>query len=138
MSLKLEIAIPQRKILEEESVDSVTLPGSEGELGILPEHVPLITTLDTGILSYQTGNRRQALAIHWGYAQVEGNRVTVLAELAEKADEIDAGRAQIAEQKAREVLKGHFGEDEVEIQRMLKYESKLKRALVRQSATEFQ
>ena len=68
MSLQLEIATPQRKILEEETVDAVTLPGSEGELGILPEHVPLITTLDSGILSYQTGNRRQALAIHWGYA----------------------------------------------------------------------
>ena len=54
-----------------------------------------------------------------------------------KQDEIDAGRAQIAERKAREVLKDHFGEDEVEVQRMLKYESKLKRALVRQSATEF-
>ena len=137
MNLQLEIVTPQRKILEDETVDAVTLPGSEGELGILPEHVPLMTTLDTGVLSYQIGNERHALAIHWGYAQVEGNRVTVLAELAEKVDEIDLDRAQAAERKAREILKSHFGEDEVEIQRMLKYESKLKRALVRQSATQF-
>ena len=137
MNLQGEIVTPQRKILEDETVDAVTLPGSEGELGILPEHVPLMTTLDTGVLSYQKGNERHALAIHWGYAQVEGNRVTILAELAEKVDEIDFGRAQAAERKAREILKSHFGEDEVEIQRMLKYESKLKRALVRQSATQF-
>ncbi len=137
MNLQLEIVTPQRKILEDETVDAVTLPGSEGELGILPEHVPLMTTLDTGVLSYQKGNEGHALAIHWGYAQVEGNRVTILAELAEKVDEIDFGRAQAAERKAREILKSHFGEDEVEIQRMLKYESKLKRALVRQSATQF-
>ena len=137
MSLQLEIVTPQRRILQDETVDAVTLPGSEGELGILPAHVPLMTTLDTGVLTYQKGNQRQGLAIHWGYLQIEGNRVTVLAELAEKSNEIDVGRAQTAEQKAREILRGHFGEDEVEIQRMLKFESKLKRALVRQSTTQF-
>ncbi|MDP6730041.1 MAG: ATP synthase F1 subunit epsilon, partial [SAR324 cluster bacterium] len=66
--LKLEVVTPQKKALETE-VDSVTLPGSDGELGILPEHVPLITTLDTGIVSYITGSQKQYLVVHWGYAQ---------------------------------------------------------------------
>ena len=133
MTLQLEIVIPQKKILEDEAIDSVTLPGSEGELGILPEHIPLMTTLDTGILTYQKGSQHHALAIHWGYAQVERNRVTVLAELAEKAEDIDLNRAEAAEKKAQETLRDHFGDEDPERQRQLKYESKLKRALVRQT-----
>ena len=69
--LKLEVVTPQKKALETE-VDSVTLPGSEGELGILPDHIPLLTTLDTGIVSYSNGSQKQILVVHWGYAQVEG------------------------------------------------------------------
>ena len=86
--LKLEVVTPQKKALETE-VDSVTLPGSEGELGILPDHIPLLTTLDTGIVSYTNGSQKQILVVHWGYAQVEGERVTILAELAESVSEID-------------------------------------------------
>lgn len=137
MNLQLEVVIPQKQIVTEEGIDSVTLPGSEGELGILPEHIPLMTTLDSGVLIYQKGNQNRALAIHWGYAQVENNRVTVLAELAEKADEIDVNRAQVAEKRAEETLRGRFGAEEAELQRQLKYESKLKRALVRQAVARF-
>ncbi|MFL2772183.1 MAG: ATP synthase F1 subunit epsilon [bacterium] len=71
--LKLEVVTPQKKALETD-VDSVTLPGSEGELGILPDHIPLLTTLDTGIVSYTNGSQKQILVVHWGYAQVEGQR----------------------------------------------------------------
>ena len=102
--LSLEVVTPFRTVLIED-VDSVTLPGIEGELGILPEHVPLLTTLDTGIMSYVNGSgNAQAIAVHWGYAQVDGNNVRVLAELAETADEIDLPRAQEAEKKAKELL----------------------------------
>ena len=75
--ISLEVVTPFRTVLNED-VDSVTLPGIEGEMGILPEHVPLLTTLDAGIMSYVNGNgKTQAIAVHWGYAQVDGNNVRV-------------------------------------------------------------
>ena len=139
--LSLEVVTPFRTVLIED-VESVTLPGIEGELGILPEHVPLLTTLDTGIMSYVSGSGNTlAIAVHWGYAQVDGNNVSVLAELAETADEIDLPRAQEAEKKARELL--HSGdlstsewEDEKSRQKI--YENKLQRSVVRQAVVKFQ
>ena len=99
--LSLEVVTPHRTVLIED-VDSVTLPGIEGELGILPEHIPLLTTLDTGLMSYTRSGNKQVIAVHWGYAQVEGNSVRVLAELAETAEEIDLQRAKEAEKKSKE------------------------------------
>jgi F-type H+-transporting ATPase subunit epsilon len=131
--LNLEVVTPHRTVLVED-VDSVTLPGIEGELGILPEHIPLLTTLDTGIVSYSSSGKTQAIAVHWGYAQVEGNSVSVLAELAETAAEIDLERAKDAENKAKETLvSGDPATDwRAEERRQNKYESKLKRSIVRQ------
>ena len=139
--LSLEVVTPFRTVLNED-VDSVTLPGIEGELGILPEHVPLLTILDTGIMSYvnDSGNT-QAIAVHWGYAQVDGNNVRVLAELAETADEIDLPRAQEAEKKAKELLqsgKPNSSEWEDEENRQKIYENKLSRSIVRQAVAKFQ
>jgi F-type H+-transporting ATPase subunit epsilon len=139
--LSLEVVTPFRTVLNED-VDSVTLPGIEGELGILPEHVPLLTTLDTGIMSYvnDSGNT-QAIAVHWGYAQVDGNNVRVLAELAETADEIDLSRAQEAEKKAKELLQSGdptASEWEDEESRQKIYENKLSRSVVRQAVAKFQ
>ena len=139
--LSLEVVTPFRTVLIED-VDSVTLPGIEGELGILPEHVPLLTTLDTGIMSYVNGSgNTQVIAIHWGYAQVDGNNVRVLAELAETADEIDLPRAQEAEKKARELLHSEDlseSEWEDEKSRQKIYENKLQRSVVRQAVVKFQ
>lgn len=138
-TMQLEVVTPSRKMLEV-AVESVTLPGSEGELGILPEHIPLVTTLHTGVLSYSSNGETRVLAVHWGYAQVEAGRVSVLVELAESADEIDVDRARSAETRARETLSGISvsGENwEVEQQRLTKYEAKFKRALVRQQVLQF-
>ena len=139
--LSLEVVTPFRTVLNED-VDSVTLPGIEGELGILPEHVPLLTILDTGIMSYVNGSgKTQAIAVHWGYAQVEGNNVRVLAELAETADEIDLPRAQEAEKKAKELLQSgnpNSSEWEDEENRQKIYENKLSRSIVRQAVAKFQ
>ena len=133
--LSLEVVTPFRTVLNED-VDSVTLPGIEGEMGILPEHVPLLTILDAGIMSYVNSNGKiQALAVHWGYAQVDGNNVRVLAELAETAAEIDLPRAQEAEKKAKELLesgKPNSSDWEDEEGRQNMYEKKLQRSLVRQ------
>ena len=131
--LNLEVVTPHRTVLVE-NVDSVTLPGIEGELGILPEHIPFLTTLDTGIVSYSISGKIQAIAVHWGYAQVEGNSVSVLAELAETVDEIDLQRAKDAENKANETLVSGTPETDwkAEETRQKKYESKLKRSITRQ------
>ena len=138
--LNLEVVTPHRTVLVED-VESVTLPGIEGELGILPEHIPLLTTLDTGIMSYKSSSgKTQAIAVHWGYAQVEGNSVRVLAELAETADEIDIERAKDAEKKAKDILISDAPTTsswEVEESRQNKYESKLKRSIVRQKVAQF-
>ena len=139
--LSLEVVTPFRTVLNED-VDSVTLPGIEGEMGILPEHVPLLTTLDAGIMSYVNGNgKTQAIAVHWGYAQVEGNNVRVLAELAETAHEIDLPRAQKAEKTAKEQLqseKPNSSDWEDEESRQKVYENKLQRSVVRQAVAKFQ
>ena len=138
--LNLEVVTPNRTVLVED-VESVTLPGIEGELGILPEHIPLLTTLDTGIMSYKSSSgKTQAIAVHWGYAQVEGNSVRVLAELAETADEIDIERAKDAEKKAKDILltgAPTTSSWEKEESRQNKYESKLKRSIVRQKVAQF-
>ena len=138
--LNLEVVTPNRTVMVED-VESVTLPGIEGELGILPEHIPLLTTLDTGIMSYKSSSgKTQAIAVHWGYAQVEGNSVRVLAELAETADEIDIERAKDAEKKAKDILLTDAPTTsswEEEESRQNKYESKLKRSIVRQKVAQF-
>ena len=136
--LHLELVTPHRVLLEEQ-VDSVTLPGTEGELGILPQHVPLLTTLDTGILSYSFNGKKNTVAVHWGYAQVEGDRVRVLAELAEISSEIDLPRAKEAERKAKENLSSIIHSDDwsAEENRQRKYESKLKRSIVRQAVAQY-
>ena len=132
-ALQLEIVTPHRTILNE-LVDSVIVPGIEGEMGILKEHVPLLTILDSGVLSYTIKEKTLSIAVHWGYAQVDGNSVRVLAELAETSDEIDLDRAKEAENKAKKVLSSsNKNEDsENEDNRQIKYENKLKRSIVRQ------
>ena len=139
--LNLEVVTPFRTVLNED-VNSVTLPGIEGELGILPEHIPLLTTLDAGIMSFvnDSGNTI-VIAVHWGYAQVDGNNVRVLAELAETAHEIDLPRAQEAEKKAKELLqsgKTTSSDWEDEESRQKVYENKLQRSVVRQAVAIFQ
>ena len=138
--LNLEVVTPHRTVMVED-VESVTLPGIEGEFGILPEHIPLLTILDTGIMYYKNSSgETYAIAVHWGYAQVEGNNVRVLAELAETAAEIDMERAKNAEKKAKDFLitgTSSSNDWENEQSRQNKYESKLKRSIVRQKAAQF-
>ena len=139
--LSLEVVTPFRTVLNED-VDSVTLPGIEGEMGILPQHVPLLTILDAGIMSYVNSNGKTlAIAVHWGYAQVDGNNVRVLAELAENAHEIELPRAVKAEKTAKELLqseKPSSSDWEDEESRQKVYENKLQRSVVRQAVAKLQ
>ena len=104
-SIELVIVTPQRQLLRE-TVSEVTIPGASGGLGILPGHAPLITELGIGELTYRTKNTNDTghLAIISGFAEVLGNRVSVLAETAERPEEIDIARAEEAKKRAEQRL----------------------------------
>lgn len=102
-AIQLEIVTPERELVSE-SVESVQLPGLDGELGILPGHAPLITELGLGQLTYLQRGQTGHLAILGGFAEVLPDRVSVLAEIAELAEEIDVNRAQEAKQRAEKRL----------------------------------
>ncbi len=102
--LKLEIVTPNGLILSEE-VDEVVCSGSEGEFGVLPGHVPFFTTLKIGMLTYKKGNEARYVFVNWGYAEVGPDRVMVLADSAEKSEDIDVERAKAAMKRAEERLK---------------------------------
>ncbi|NOQ50612.1 MAG: F0F1 ATP synthase subunit epsilon [Desulfuromonadaceae bacterium] len=124
--LKLEMVTPYKRLLSEE-VDELTAPGFVGELGILPGHTPLLTTLKVGELSYKKDSEQFHVAVNWGYLEVEGDTVTVLVDTAEKSDEIDLARARAAMDRAEDALKALPQEDK-------KYrimEAALQRALIR-------
>jgi F-type H+-transporting ATPase subunit epsilon len=100
-SLELQIVTPD-KLLVHEQVDEVEVPGTEGYFGVLPGHTPLLALLGAGELWYRQGQEKHYLAIAFGFAEVQAERVTILAQLAEKAEEIDLTRAEAAKKRAEE------------------------------------
>ena len=100
----LEVVTPEKQLLSQE-VDEVIAPGSEGDFGVLPGHCHFLSTLRIGELRYRIGERTNHMAILWGYAEVTPAKVTVMAEIAEKAEDIDVNRAQAAVEKAEQRLK---------------------------------
>jgi F-type H+-transporting ATPase subunit epsilon len=126
MPLHLEIVTPERLAFEGE-VDEVIVPGSEGELGILPHHAPLISLLGQGVLRLKRGGEEEVFAIFGGFLQVRPDRVVVLAETADHASEIDLERAERARIDAQKVLEGGI----VEPADLAAARTALRRALVR-------
>ena len=109
--LDLEVATPER-LLVKEQVNEIQIPGKNGYLGILPGHAPLLSQLGTGFLSYTCGGRKRYLSIHGGFVEVLPDQVRVLANLAEKADEINLDRARTDLQAAHEhVMNPALGAD---------------------------
>jgi F-type H+-transporting ATPase subunit epsilon len=102
--LQLEIVTPDRQVVHD-SVDSVSIPGKSGYLGILPGHAPLLSELRTGELVYTRGETKHYLAVSWGFAEVLPDRVIILVQTAERAEEIDRARAERALERAEERLK---------------------------------
>ncbi len=102
-TLTLEIVTPDRSLVNEQ-VDEVQLPGAEGYFGVLPGHTPLLATLQVGELWYRIGQEKHYLAVAFGFVEVLPERVTVLAQIAERATEIDVARAEQAKQRAEERL----------------------------------
>jgi F-type H+-transporting ATPase subunit epsilon len=122
--LLLEIVTPQGLVFSEE-VDEVTASGSEGEFGVLPGHVSFVTTLKIGMLTCKKGNEIKIFFVNWGYAEVGAEKVMILADSAERSEEIDVERAKAAMKRAEERLKKA---EEVDFVRA---ESALERAVTR-------
>jgi F-type H+-transporting ATPase subunit epsilon len=109
MPLHLEIVTPER-LAYSDTVDAVTLPGSEGELGVLPHHAPLVSTLGLGELRIRKGGDEESFAIVGGFLQVLPDKVVVMAETADMASEIDLDRAEEARREAERALATGFHE----------------------------
>ena len=124
--IQLEVVTPERRVLSE-SVDMVTVPGWGGELGILPGHTPLISQLQTGVLTYAQDGKNFQLHVSGGFVEVRDDHVSVLAEVAERPDEIDAARARLSRERLEKQLNAWTGtEEDFEIAR-----AKLERSVVR-------
>jgi F-type H+-transporting ATPase subunit epsilon len=130
--LHLEVITPERRVYEDD-VDMVVAPGSEGYLGILPHHAPLFTTLGPGEFRVKKGGVEEVLAVFGGFMDVRGDRVVVLTDAAEHAEEIDAEQAREARQRAQEALVAAASTSAAD---ELRARAALQRALVRLRVSE--
>lgn len=102
--LLLTILTPEKAVLSDKEVDSVVLPAFGGEMGVLPGHIPLVAQLKEGVLTYREGHKKELFAVLCGFAEINRDRVLILAEEADLAKEIDEERARQAYQKAKDAL----------------------------------
>ncbi len=125
-SFLLEVVTPRRLVLSEK-VDEITAPGELGEFGVLPGHIPFFATLGIGEVMYRQGESKRYIAVSWGFAEVLGNKVTILAEIAELDTEIDVERAKRKKELAEEKLKTMSADDKD----YLKVKASLNKAMTR-------
>jgi F-type H+-transporting ATPase subunit epsilon len=104
MPLRVQVVTAEREVFAEDAVDMVVAPGAEGVVGILPRHAPLLTTLQPGVVRIKRGGSEEALSVGGGFLQVARDQVLILADTAERADEVDEARAEEARRRARETL----------------------------------
>jgi len=123
----MDVVTPAKKVLTAE-VDSVIIPGAKGYLGIKYNHAPLVTSLGIGVVKYKKGGKEERIALCGGFMEVSNNKVSIMADTAECAWEIDFERAKRAEERARQRLRKREGTD------VLRAELALRRALARQQA----
>jgi F-type H+-transporting ATPase subunit epsilon len=117
-TMQLEIVTPERLVVNE-AVEYIEIPGKTGYLGVLPGHAPLISELAAGELTYRMGNQTKRVAVAWGFAEVLQSKVTILAETAERAEDIDTARAEAARRKAEAELQKAGPEGNAEAQAAL-------------------
>jgi F-type H+-transporting ATPase subunit epsilon len=115
-TFQLEIVTPEKKVVDT-AAEEIQIPGKNGYLGILPGHAPLITELSVGEITFREHNSEQRLAVAWGFAEVLPNKVTILAESAERPSEIDVARARKAKERAEQRLTS--GDTSVDVDRAL-------------------
>ena len=115
-TFQLEIVTPEKKVVDT-AAEELQIPGKNGYLGILPGHAPLITELSVGEIIYRENSIEQRLAVAWGFAEILPNKVTILAETAERPSEIDVDRARKSKERAEQRLTS--GDTSVDINRAL-------------------
>ena len=115
-TFELEIVTPE-KLVVRDAAEEIQIPARNGYIGVLPGHAPLITELDVGEIMYRNAGTTAVLSVAWGFAEVLPTKVTILAESAEKPDEIDVARAQEAKKRAEERLQG--GQSDVDYARAI-------------------
>jgi F-type H+-transporting ATPase subunit epsilon len=115
-TFQLEIVTPEKKVVDT-AASEAQIPGKNGYLGILPGHAPLITELAVGEITFRVGAEEQRLAVAWGFAEVLPDKVTILAETAERPSEIDVERARKAKERAEQRLAS--GDPSVDVERSL-------------------
>lgn len=130
MPLTVELVTAEKVVQVEDDIDVVIVPGSEGQLAILPSHAPLMTTLDVGELVFRNRDKETSFAVSGGFLEVRNDKVTVLANAAETGDEIDITRAEEARTRAEERLRGAAEQSESGIE-MARARAALQRALLR-------
>src|SRR2546423_13889984 len=124
--MQLEVVTPERRVLAE-AVNSVTVRGRNGDMQILPGHAAVISELQTGVLAYNQGGTTQQLHVSGGFIEVNNDKVSVLAEIAERPEEIDAARARLARDHTEKQLSSWSGSEED----FEKARAKLERSMVR-------
>lgn len=124
----LEVVTPDHLLLSKE-VDYVSAPGSEGDFGVLPGHCHFLTTLRIGELQFRVGEKTEYMSVLWGFVEVTPTKVTVLAEVAEKAEDIDVDRAEAAVRKAEEKLERGGLPSEVEEARVSLEKARLRKKI---------
>jgi F-type H+-transporting ATPase subunit epsilon len=127
MTIRCEIVTQERTVFSDD-VDSVNLPGIEGRVGILPNHTPLLTVLDFGEIYVKKNGEEQFFAVGGGFAEIQPTKVIVLADSAERADEIDVDRAQEARDRAHKLMEEGVPEDPARYDQI---EASLRRAQIR-------
>ncbi|MFV0388629.1 MAG: F0F1 ATP synthase subunit epsilon [Pyrinomonadaceae bacterium] len=128
--INLEIVTPEKKVVDE-AVDSVRVPTSNGEIGLLQNHAPLISALGPGILTYTKGGTNEQLVISGGFVEVSSDKVSILADVAETASDVDVDAAKAELGEAQKVLgewKGTEEEFEIEIERLGRAQARLQLA----------
>ncbi|MEK7681376.1 MAG: F0F1 ATP synthase subunit epsilon [Chloroflexota bacterium] len=125
MPIRFELVTAERIVFQDD-VDVVVVPGVEGELGVLPRHAPLLTVIQPGEIRLRKKGEESSLIVTGGFLEVRPDKVTVLADAAERADEIDASRAEAAMKSAEERMKGKLTPEDLRLA-----ESALRRAVVR-------
>ncbi len=128
--MKLQVVTPHEREVDQE-VDSVSLPGTLGEMTILPGHIALVSNLEVGVLTFEVGGKPTQVAINRGFVEVLDDQITVLSETCEEPDEIDVERAEVARDRAQERLGKSASDDQVDVARA---EYALRRALARLQA----
>jgi F-type H+-transporting ATPase subunit epsilon len=131
MPLTVDIVTAERSVLSEEGVDEVVVPGIEGELTVLPQHAPLLTMIKPGLMRLKKGADETEFAVTGGFLEVRDDKVTILADAAERAEEIDIARAEEAKQRAERLLEQH--ETDVDLARV---SAELQRSLIRLKVAE--